>query len=295
MPSSLEIGFAPPTVHTTALVHEQEQYRPPVIRTARTLSDAGMARVTSLLRRSPGTTLAALWSNDVSQAGLDGHGQARLLVSRGCGGARGQPSRCYGVACPARRTLREHLCLIDYLAICRTWTSCRLAHPGPNRSDQRYPRYVLSAAMNPISRISEQVGRSFSQCSVRALVLSTAGVALVFLSVDTGQSHGMPSTAHNARMVGTVSVCGTGFTNCHTVSARVTVVTMRGGTFGRAVANQYARHGRFSFTLAPGRHFPGASSVHARPDRRRCFATVRVLRTDTTTRDDIGCVPRLRK
>jgi hypothetical protein len=83
--------------HATVLVQEREQCLPPAIRTARILSGAGTPRqpllVTSLLRRSPGTALAALRANDVSQAGLDGHGQARLLGSCGCGRARERPSR----------------------------------------------------------------------------------------------------------------------------------------------------------------------------------------------------------
>jgi hypothetical protein len=65
----------------------------------------------------------------------------------------------------------------------------------------------------------------------------------------------------NARLSGNVEVCQPPLGRCSPLATTVTVLSVHGTTLGAAVAKQYARDGRFSFVLAPGRYFPSVSGV----------------------------------
>jgi hypothetical protein len=64
---------------------------------------------------------------------------------------------------------------------------------------------------------------------------------------------------------------------------------VHGKTFGGAVAQQYAAHGRFSFALAPGKYFPSASVVRPHLDGRDCISGEAVVYAREDHVDGVTC------
>jgi hypothetical protein len=68
------------------------------------------------------------------------------------------------------------------------------------------------------------------------------------------------------RLIGAVKICQPDIGKCSLVAATVTVHRFTAGKKGAAVATEYAPHGRFSFSLAPGTYIPRASAARLKGD-----------------------------
>jgi hypothetical protein len=96
----------------------------------------------------------------------------------------------------------------------------------------------------------------------------------------------------NARLSGNVEVCQPPLGRCSPLATTVTVLGVHGTTPGAAVAKQYARDGRFSFVLAPGRYVPsvpGVPQVHGSG----CVSSGAVVRAHEAAVANVHCsIPR---
>jgi hypothetical protein len=123
---------------------------------------------------------------------------------------------------------------------------------------------------------------------MRSRGLAVAGILIGLACAGCGGSQ-PAQIARNARLSGNVKVCHIRLMNCSPAAATVIVFTVHGKTFGGAVAQQYAAHGRFSFTLAPGKYFPSASVVRPPLDGRDCISGEAVLYAREDHVDGVVC------
>jgi hypothetical protein len=96
----------------------------------------------------------------------------------------------------------------------------------------------------------------------------------------------------DARLGGRVSVCSGIPERCSSAGAVVTIFSLHGTKFGKAVSKQYARHGHFSFLLVPGRYFPSAV-VNARLNGGHCIAGEIFIRAHENVNVDVSCYAKL--
>lgn len=119
------------------------------------------------------------------------------------------------------------------------------------------------------------------------------------MSVACGNACGGPGLAQHqavdARLYGRVLACSGIPEKCSSAEGIVTILRVRGTTLGKAVAKQYARHGRFSFLLAPGKYFPSATFVHARLNGGHCISGEILIRAYETVNGEITCYSKLRR
>jgi len=144
---------------------------------------------------------------------------------------------------------------------------------------------MISNTFTPMMTGSEH-HRSRWLCRM-AVVSST--VCLVLVGAACGDSQHVRRSMLHGRLSGRVSVCPGHFVKCVNVSAIVTVLSVRGKTFGNPVAQQRTRNGRFSFVLVPGRYFPSASVVQMRLRGDHCIAGDAIVRANKDVSDEVRC------
>ena len=126
-----------------------------------------------------------------------------------------------------------------------------------------------------------------------ALAATVAGVAAV------GGAYAHTGVGSTGQLSGKVEVCGLldakGVTKCSLAAATVTVrAALHGKPRGRIVATGNAPHGRFSFTLPPGRYLPEATHLHTKLNIGLCGTVEATVRKGHTTQDLVRCSARIR-
>jgi hypothetical protein len=129
--------------------------------------------------------------------------------------------------------------------------------------------------------------------SKRRLVLAMIAASFACCSNACGDLAHAQRQVRDARLSGHVLVCAGIPERCSSVSAAVTILSIRGTKFGKAVSKQYARHGRFSFLLSPGRYFPSADVVGVRLNGGHCIAGEVLIRAHENVNVDISCYTKL--
>jgi hypothetical protein len=127
----------------------------------------------------------------------------------------------------------------------------------------------------------------------RGLAVAATATSLACAGSACGDSQATKQPTRNARLSGRVMVCRTLFRGCTLVAANVTVFSVHGSRFGKAVAKQDALHGRFSFLVSPGEYFLSASAVRTRLEVGHCISGEVVIRAREYVLDAITCYVRI--
>jgi hypothetical protein len=157
--------------------------------------------------------------------------------------------------------------------------------PGPQTSFTY--TYTSAVAANTPGTVYWQATAS------SAYVEPCAGFAPFFYRTDIRVLQILPApvaVTREAHLSGSVEACAPNFAKCSPVAETVTLHMVQGVTTGSPVARQYAKHGHFTFVVAPGKYVPSA-----RMAGRRCIAGETVVRAHVDVSDDIRCVRFWRK
>jgi len=117
--------------------------------------------------------------------------------------------------------------------------------------------------------------------------------AVVATAIGIGAAGcGSSRPTRNARLSGSVEVCQPPLGRCSPLATTVTVLSVHGATPRAAVAKQYARDGRFSFALAPGKYLPSVSGVRG-VHGSGCVSSQAVVRAREAAVANVRCsIPR---
>lgn len=132
-----------------------------------------------------------------------------------------------------------------------------------------------------------------SRMSKRRLILAMTVMSFACCSDACGDPAHAQRQVRDTRLSGRVLVCTGIPERCAPVDATVIILSIRGTKFGKAISKQYARHGRFSFLLSPGRYFPSADVVGVRLNGRHCIAGEVLIRAHENVNVDVSCYTKL--
>jgi hypothetical protein len=129
--------------------------------------------------------------------------------------------------------------------------------------------------------------------SLRSSIL--AGAALSLCALVGGACSSANNThqvIRDARISGNVEMCKPNFGKCAPLATTVEILSVHGATLGSAVAKQYARHGQFTFLLAPGKYFVFVKSGSVGV---RCISGEVSVRAGENQRDNVTCYTRMHR